>query len=106
MEKAKWSNDSRYIAYTSRPADAGYVGLLGVYDTETEEEISVTNRPYIENLDYTLLDFIDIDWLEDDSGIKVHYGAIKAFPDDPDRSIVVYGKKIGEGYVVISLETE
>lgn len=101
---AAWSPNGRYIAYTTKPADAGAVSILRVFDTETSSQITVTNKPVNNNIGYDFLGFGTYEWLDDSSGIRVQYEAYKSRPDDPDPFIAVYGEVVDVGQVVIPIQ--
>lgn len=96
-QEAAWSPNSRYIAYNSKPADAGGLVILKVYDTNLDKEVNISTTPNIKGLKYDYLDFSNIRWLEDSSGIKVHYGAYTG--NNP------FGEMISEGEVILPLKS-
>ena len=98
---AAWSHNSRYIAYISKPADAGPWSILGVYDTKTDQFVQIDNKPVIPNLKYELLGFSNFQWSNDDASIKVHYLAYWHGDNDLDP----FGSVVGEGEVVIPFKT-
>lgn len=90
VSKAAWSNNSRYIAYIARIADAGGNYFIGVYDTGINKNLTLTNEPTIEGVP----NYSSIGWEQDDSGIKAEYIA---------QSDIPYGEKVGEGTMSIPL---
>lgn len=99
--KAVWSSNSQYIAFISKPADAGPDTIINIYDTRTDKLLNISNKPSIQNLKYDYLGFNDVMWLDDDSGIKVHYTAYQNRNNDPDPFIASFGAKVDEGEVIL-----
>lgn len=93
-----WSHNSRYLAYTSKPADAGPVSMLYAYDTQLNKSIDLRSIVKINNLKYDDLGFSNLVWLNDDSGIKVNYQAFK-------NTDIPWGSLIGEGETTVLLSS-
>lgn len=92
-QEAVWSNNSRYIAYAKRPADAGALVSIFVYDTLTQKVDEISKGHEIENTNYDYLGFSDLEWLDNDSGIKAHYDAYtERLPG---------GEKVSEGETIL-----
>lgn len=94
-QEAVWSNNSRFIAYASKPADAGPLIDVYLYDTQMNEVTEISNNNNIESLDYSYLGFHNLRWLDDDSAVKVNYDAYKGE--------LPHGEKVGEGETVLLL---
>lgn len=74
-QEAAWSNNSRFIAYASKPADAGPLIDVYLYDTQTNENTEISDNHDITDSDYSYLGFRNLRWLDDDSGVLVDYAA-------------------------------
>ncbi|MBI4137375.1 hypothetical protein HY469_04900 [Candidatus Roizmanbacteria bacterium] len=90
VSQAVWSHDSRYVAFTSKIADAGADYYLGIYDTNSHQTVDISKQSSINGIP----SYSNIRWQEDDSGIIVHYTAQDEIP---------YGMKVGEGDITIPL---
>lgn len=101
--EAVWSHNSRFIAYINGPADALPDAWVYVYDTKLNKAVAIvhdTSSPLkIENLKYDFLTFSNLQWSDDDSGIKVHYVAY-TWGEVTPRQIV------GEGDTILPVITE
>jgi len=74
-EEARWSNNGRYFVYDNKPADAGPILSVYVYDTQTNEKAEISRGHKIGDLDFDVLGFSNLRWLDDDGGVRVHYDA-------------------------------
>ena len=92
--EAVWSHNSRYIAFSFKPADAGPISQLAVYDTIANKRFSLPIGFNFKNFKYATFDYSNLQWNNDDSGIQVHYLAQQGDPNGP---------LVGEGNVVILL---
>jgi hypothetical protein len=87
-----WSNNSRYIAYLSKPADAGPLQIIQIYDSKKRKEV-LNIRSFehdIENVDHDFLGYSNLRWLNDDSGVIVNYIAYKGMI--PESEIINKGE--------------
>jgi hypothetical protein len=90
-----WSNNSRYIAYTAKIADAGSTYALYLHDTQKGETIDLRSK---DSLLEKIPDgegrtaFYDPRWSADDSLLIVDYTTYDSIP---------YGNATGEGVVSI-----
>jgi len=94
--EACWSNNSRYIAFASKPADAGPNMILYIYDTQLNEITDISRNYDLGDLEPDLMDFSELQWLENDKGIKVKYVAFKGE--------IPFAEKIGEGETIIKFK--
>ncbi len=92
VSKAAWSGNNQYIAYIARIADAGGNYFIGVYDTNLNRNLTLTNKPNIKGIP----NYSSVMWEQDDSGIKADYIA---------QSDIPYGETVGEGIVSIPLSS-
>lgn len=95
-QEAVWSNNSRYIAYSNKPADAGPIVSVFIYDTQNDKKTELSGNYKVENLSYSYLGFNNLRWLDDDSGIQVRYDAY--------TGEIPYGEKIGEGETILKVK--
>jgi hypothetical protein len=97
--EAAWSHNSRYIAFSYKHADAGPVTDVVVYDTQSEKQQLLADArifPQIPNLTFDFLGYSNISWVNNDSGVKVHYYAFKGN--------MPFGDKISEGDIVLPIK--
>ncbi len=87
--EAMWSDDSKYIAYTSRNADIGPLGLH-VYDSESKKEVDL-KMP--KNVAY--MDFSKPHW-NDTYTVSADYYLLNAIPQ---------GKVVKKGQITIDLSS-
>ena len=92
-EEVVWSNDSRYIAFTSKVADAGSTYRIKLYDA-VEDKIIPLNDKVDKNIiaNPNLTSYHNPRWLSDNSGVTVDYKEYDQIP---------YGEIIAEGTITI-----
>src|SRR3989344_3562638 len=92
-EEIVWSNNSRYIAYNSRVADAGSTYFLGVYDTKIGSATDLSSKIKKDEISENPLSYHNLRWISDNE-LEVDYVAYDEIP---------YGNVVKEGHIVIDI---
>lgn len=91
VEEAAWSPDETYIAFTSKPADAGPAEILKVYEVSTQK----ISKEYVHDANlFCYGSYSNINWVDNNS-FKVKY-------DGFDCPFSPVAKPTSEGFLTIS----
>jgi hypothetical protein len=82
-EEISWSPNSRYLAYTQRPADAGPLRLR-VFDLQLSKKVELVQKEDVITTSYS-----DLRWNDSSTGLTAYF---ETFSDVPMGNIIAKGE--------------